>query len=70
MSPRTAPWPPGTPCFVDLMAPDVEAAGRFYGAVLGWEVPAPEPQYGGYVVAHVGGAWKPNSEEKRGTSSR
>ena len=56
MSTRTTPWPAGTPCWADLMAPDVEAAGRFYSAVLGWEVPAPDEQHGGYVVAHVGGA--------------
>ncbi|MCW2606276.1 MAG: Glyoxalase/bleomycin resistance protein/dioxygenase [Frankiales bacterium] len=56
MSTRSTPWKPGTPCWVDLMAPDVAAAGRFYSAVLGWEVPQPEEQFGGYVVAHVGGA--------------
>jgi uncharacterized protein len=56
MSTRTTPWPAGAPCWVDLMAPDVVAAGSFYRAVLGWEVPEPDEQYGGYVVAHVGGA--------------
>lgn len=56
MSTRTTPWKPGTPCYADLGAPDVAAAGRFYGAVLGWEVPEPDEQFGGYVVAHVGGA--------------
>lgn len=56
MSTRTQPWPAGTPCWADLMAPDVEAAGRFYSAVLGWEVPVPDEQHGGYVVTHVGGA--------------
>ncbi len=38
------------------MAPDVAAAGRFYAAVLGWTVPEPEEQWGGYVVANVDGA--------------
>ncbi len=33
---RTAPWPTGTPCWVDLAVPDVEAAKEFYAAVLGW----------------------------------
>lgn len=56
MSLRTSPWPAGVPCWVDLMVPDVEAASRFYSAVLGWTVPEPEEQYGGYVVAHVDGA--------------
>ncbi|MCW2776609.1 MAG: Glyoxalase/bleomycin resistance protein/dioxygenase [Frankiales bacterium] len=56
MTTKTTPWTPGTPCWADLMVPDVAAAGRFYSAVLGWEVPEPDPQFGGYVVAHVGGA--------------
>ncbi|MEU2280684.1 VOC family protein [Streptomyces sp. NPDC013178] len=28
---------PGSPCWLDLGAPDVRAAASFYGAVLGWE---------------------------------
>lgn len=28
---------PGSPCWIDLGAPDVPAAADFYGAVLGWE---------------------------------
>ncbi|MFG2133905.1 VOC family protein [Streptomyces sp. NPDC048751] len=28
---------PGTPCWLDLGAPDVQAAAAFYAAVLGWE---------------------------------
>jgi len=28
---------PGTPCWVDLMARDADAARRFYGDLLGWE---------------------------------
>ena len=55
MSTRTSPWPAGVPCWADLMVPDVVAAGAFYAAVLGWEVPEPDEQYGGYVVAHRGG---------------
>lgn len=56
MSIRTSPWPAGVPCWVDLMVPDVAAASRFYEQVLGWTVPEPDEQWGGYVVAHVGGA--------------
>lgn len=56
MSTRTATWPAGIPCWTDLMASDVAASSAFYTAVLGWEVPAPDDAYGGYVVAHVGGA--------------
>lgn len=56
MSVRTSPWPAGVPCWVDLEAPDVAAAGRFYAAVLGWDVAEPDEQYGGYVIASRGGA--------------
>jgi predicted enzyme related to lactoylglutathione lyase len=55
MSIRTSPWPAGVPCWVDLMVPDVRGAGAFYSAVVGWEVPEPDEQYGGYVVAHRAG---------------
>lgn len=43
-----AEYPPGTPCWVDLSSPDLEASSRFYGAVLGWdvdEVDDPERRY-------------------------
>ncbi|MET8824521.1 VOC family protein [Streptomyces sp. NPDC004610] len=33
----TTDFAPGSPCFLDLGAPDVRAAAAFYGAVLGWE---------------------------------
>lgn len=38
MSERTS-YAPGTPCWVDLATPDIEAAERFYGELLGWEIP-------------------------------
>jgi len=38
MSERTS-YVPGTPCWVDLATPDVEAAARFYGELFGWKVP-------------------------------
>ena len=53
MSIRTSPWPPGVPCWVDLMVPDVAGASAFYSAVLGWTVPEPQEEYGGYVVGQV-----------------
>lgn len=56
MTKRTSPWPAGVPCWADLMVPDVAVAARFYETVLGWTVPEPDEQYGGYVVAHVDGA--------------
>ena len=55
MSTRTSPWPTGTPCWADVMASDVRAAGAFYSAVLGWTVPEPEEQWGGYVTAEKDG---------------
>ncbi|MEV6329043.1 VOC family protein [Streptomyces sp. NPDC051909] len=40
----TTDFVPGTPCWLDLGAPDVAAAAAFYGAVLGWDY---EPMTGG-----------------------
>ncbi|MEG3627878.1 VOC family protein [Streptomyces poriticola] len=33
----TTDFAPGSPCWLDLGAPDVRAAADFYGTVLGWE---------------------------------
>lgn len=33
----TTDFRPGSPCWLDLGAPDVRAAAAFYGAVFGWE---------------------------------
>jgi uncharacterized protein len=33
---RRTSYPPGTPCAVDLVTPDVAAAKDFYGRVFGW----------------------------------
>jgi predicted enzyme related to lactoylglutathione lyase len=35
---RRTTYSAGTPCWVDLSTTDLEAAARFYGAVLGWKV--------------------------------
>lgn len=35
---RRESYTPGTPCWVDLTTPDVDAAEAFYGAVFGWSV--------------------------------
>ena len=55
MSIRTDPWPAGTPCWVDLSAPDVEAAVAFYADVIGWTFHDSGPEYGGYQIAMVDG---------------
>lgn len=56
MSERST-YEPGTPCWVDLGTPDVEAAARFYGSLFGWSVEAGEnaDQTGGYRQAALRG---------------
>ncbi|HEX5762041.1 MAG TPA: VOC family protein [Solirubrobacterales bacterium] len=48
---------PGTFCWIDLGTPDQDAAGRFYGALFGWEQQEDEnaEQTGGYRVATLRG---------------
>lgn len=57
MSERTS-YTPGTPCWVDLATPDIEASASFYGEVLGWEVPElpNSAEMGGYRRAKKNGA--------------
>jgi predicted enzyme related to lactoylglutathione lyase len=57
MSERTS-YAPGTPCWVDLGSPDLDAAIGFYGELLGWEVPElpTSAEMGGYRRAKLGGA--------------
>jgi predicted enzyme related to lactoylglutathione lyase len=49
MSERTS-YAPGTPCWVDLGSPDLDAAVTFYSGLFGWEVPEAEnvEDTGGY----------------------
>lgn len=56
MSERTS-YTPGTPCWVDLATPDIEAAEKFYGALFGWEIPElpNSAEMGGYRRAKNGG---------------
>jgi hypothetical protein len=53
-------YKPGTPCWVELSAPDIDAAIGFYSDLLGWDVPEPPPevseQTGGYRRAMLNGA--------------
>ncbi len=48
---RNTPWPAGTPCWVDLMCPDPDAARLFYAGLFDWELPEGNAEFGGYVVA-------------------
>jgi predicted enzyme related to lactoylglutathione lyase len=45
----------GTPCWVDLMTPDVEVAKRFYSALFGWDYLDTGEAGGGYVMATLRG---------------
>lgn len=56
MSERTS-YAPGTPCWVDLGTPDIDAAAAFYGGLFGWSVPEGEnsEQTGGYRQAMLRG---------------
>ncbi len=56
MSERTS-YAPGTPCWVDLGTPDIEASEAFYGELFGWEIPEQpnSAQLGGYRRAKKNG---------------
>ena len=44
------------PIWVDLASSDPEASRAFYSTVFGWHVEVnPDPQYGGYALAQIGG---------------
>lgn len=55
MPTRDTAWPTGTPCWVDLGIPDVEAAKAFYSAVFGWTYSGGGPEAGGYTTCESGG---------------
>jgi len=56
MSERTG-HAPGTPSWVDLGSPDIDASVEFYGALFGWDIPEPEnaEATGGYRMAMLSG---------------
>jgi predicted enzyme related to lactoylglutathione lyase len=56
MSERTS-YTPGTPCWVELGTPDIDATAAFYGALFGWEIPEQpnSAQLGGYRRAKKNG---------------
>ena len=51
MTTRNTPWTPGTPCWVDLMTNDLDAAKLFYTELLGWDLEVGGPEVGGYTTA-------------------
>ena len=56
MSERTS-YAPGTPCWAELGAPDIDAAATFYGGLFGWSIEEGEnsEQTGGYRQAMLRG---------------
>jgi predicted enzyme related to lactoylglutathione lyase len=46
----TAPYLPGTPCWIDLMVPDQQAALDFYRDLFGWQGEVGPKEFGGYSV--------------------
>ena len=54
MTTFTTVKPDGTPTWVDLMAPDPEAARNFYKHIFGWEYDVGGPEFGGYTTARIG----------------
>jgi len=48
-------YAPGTPCWVDLGTPDVDASKKFYGELFGWEAEDAGPDSGGYHLARLRG---------------
>ena len=55
MATRDTPFPPGTPCWVDLMSSDTARSRTFYSALLGWEFTEPNIEFGGYANASLEG---------------
>ncbi|MGH3685740.1 MAG: VOC family protein [Pseudonocardiaceae bacterium] len=51
----TSPYAPGTPCWVDLMVPDQQAALDFYRDLFSWEGEPGPPETGGYAVCTLNG---------------
>ena len=55
MSTRDTSWPAGTPNWVDISVPDIDAALQFYGSVVGWSFAGTDAEYGGYRMCQVDG---------------
>ncbi|GAA5006837.1 hypothetical protein GCM10025734_47290 [Kitasatospora paranensis] len=51
----TTRYKPGTPCWVDLMAKDQQAALDFYRDLFGWQGEVGPPEFGGYAVCSLNG---------------
>ncbi|MFD8967643.1 VOC family protein [Streptomyces sp. NPDC059568] len=51
----TAPYEPGTPCWIDLMVPDQQAALDFYRDLFGWQGEPGPAVFGGYATCTMRG---------------
>jgi predicted enzyme related to lactoylglutathione lyase len=51
----TTDFVPGSPCWIDLGAPDVAAAAAFYGSVFGWEFESFGPEAGDFGAFRLDG---------------
>jgi predicted enzyme related to lactoylglutathione lyase len=55
MTTRDTPWPDGTPCWIDLMTTDIDAARTFYGDLFGWQFEIGPAETGYYSTALLDG---------------
>lgn len=55
MTTRDTPWLAGTPCWVDNMSTNGDAARAFYSGLFGWTAEVGPPEAGGYSVATIDG---------------
>jgi len=55
MPTRDETWPNGTPCWIDLMVTDPDAAKEFYSALFGWDIQDGPPEAGGYAMCMLNG---------------
>ena len=51
----TTPYQPGTPCWIDLVVPDQQAALDFYATLFGWAGEIGPAETGGYAVCTLRG---------------
>ena len=54
--PKFSSYPNGSPSWVDLQAPDPQAAIAFYGSLFGWTANDMGPEAGGYAIFQKDGA--------------
>lgn len=51
----TTPYEPGTPCWIDVMVPDQQAALDFYRDLFAWQGTVGPEEFGGYSVCTLKG---------------